>query len=394
MNTVRSIGPRTNKRMLPGQPLFLLPILLLLALPAVVQAQFLYTTNNGTITITGYNGPGGDVTIPSTINGLPVTSIGGFVFWQSSLSGITIPDSVTSIWGWAFYSCNNLTRVTIPSSITYIGTSAFSSCASLTAITVDALNSAYSSVDGVLFNHSQTTLIQCPGGKAGSYSIANSVTSIGDYAFYYCTSLTSVTILDSVISIGGQAFASCSSLTSVTIPNGVSRIWSGTFQGCTSLTGVTIPDSVISIGDEAFASCWSLTGVAIPDGVTSIGRGVFRACYSLKNVTIPDSILNILDYTFDGCIGLTNVTIGDSVTNIGYGAFNGCRSLTHVTFGRSLATIENVAFAGCYDLQRIYFRGNRPQLGGFVCVRRYIPRNEGVLLARDHRLGPVAVGQI
>ena len=149
-----------------------------------IKYDFTYTTNNGTITITGYTGSGGAVTIPDTINGLPVTSIGDNAFYYcTSLTSVTIPTSVTSIGDYAFYRCTSLTSVTIANSVTSIGNQAFADCTSLTAITVDTNNPAYSSVDGVLFNKSQTTLIQCPGGKAGSYTIPDSVTSIGDYAF-------------------------------------------------------------------------------------------------------------------------------------------------------------------------------------------------------------------
>ncbi len=137
-----------------------------------ISGDFTYTTNGNTITITKYTGAGGAVTIPNSINGIPVISIGTYAFW----------------------SCPGLTNVTIPSSVISIETKAFVGYASLTAITVDPLNSFYSSVDGVLFNKSQTTLIQCPGGKAGSYTIPSSVTAIGTFTFHYCTSLTSVTI--------------------------------------------------------------------------------------------------------------------------------------------------------------------------------------------------------
>src|SRR5450759_623024 len=140
-----------------------LPVLFLLATTAAVQAvDYTYTTNSdNTITITKYTGSGGAVVIPSTINGTTVTSIGEAAFFTNA----------------------SLTSVMIGSSVTNIGFGAFFACASLTAITVDALNAVYSSVAGVLFNKSQTTLIQCPGGKAGTYTIANTVTSIGDRAF-------------------------------------------------------------------------------------------------------------------------------------------------------------------------------------------------------------------
>jgi hypothetical protein len=151
-------------------------LLLLLTLPAALQAQFTYTTNNGAITITGYTGPGGDVTIPDTIDGLPVTSIGLIAFYAcTSLSSVTIPNSVTSIGSGAFRGCTRLASVMIPKSITNIAENAFGGCTSLTAIPVDALNPIYRSIDGVLFNKSETTIIQCPGGKAGTYTIPNSV---------------------------------------------------------------------------------------------------------------------------------------------------------------------------------------------------------------------------
>jgi hypothetical protein len=202
-----------------------LPLLLLLTLPAVVRAQdYIYTTNNGSITITGYKGPGGDVTIPDTITGLPVTRIGTNAFYNCfSLTGVTISDSVTNIGDGAFAGCYNLTSVTIPGSVTSIGYGAFDWCSSLTAITVDAQNASYSSLNGVLFDKSQTLLILCPRGKAGSYAIPDSITNIANSAFYGC-SLTSVTIGNGVISIGYEVFCKCSGLTNVTIGSSVTSI--------------------------------------------------------------------------------------------------------------------------------------------------------------------------
>jgi BspA type Leucine rich repeat region (6 copies) len=292
--------------------------LLLLTLPAVVQAQFNYVTNNGTITITGYYGPGGAVTIPSTINGLPVTSIGSSAFYHcTSLTSVTIPNSVTSIGGDGFFACTSLASVAIGNGVTNIEYEAFAGCTSLRAFTVDALNHFYSSLAGVLFDKNGTTLIQYPAGKAGtSYTIPNSVTKVGDWAFYL-SKLTSITIPNSVTSIGVRAFYNC------------------------YLTSAIIPDSVTSIQTETFFFCGGLTNVTIGNSVTNIGMSAFGVCIRMTSVTIPNSVISIETGAFSTCTSLTSVTIPNSVTGIG-----------------------NSAFGGCTNLTGIYFKGNAPSLGG------------------------------
>ncbi len=176
------------------------------------------------------------------------------------------------------------------------------------------------------------------------------ITGIGDFAFYMCRSLTSVTIPDSVTTIGKGAFNYCSSLTSVTIPDSVTTIGEWAFRYCSSLTSVTIPDSVTTIGSFAFSDCDSLTSVTIGDSVTTIGEEAFSGCSSLISVTIPDSVTRIGYYAFADCSSLTSVTIGDSVTTIGWHAFNGCSSLISITIPDSVTTIGDSAFSGCSSL--------------------------------------------
>src|ERR1035441_1785037 len=431
----------------------LLPLLLLLALPAVVQAGFTFTTNNGAITITYPSCLAGAVTIPSMTNGYPVTGIGDgafedcrrltsvtipasvtsigdeafdgcssltsvtigtnvtigasftsmgqyafgdcpsltsvtlgtnltdigdYTFYNcTSLTTVTIPNSVisigelafqgcygltnvtigtsvTSIGEMAFYQCDSLTNVTIPASVTNIGFIAFIDCTSLTAITVDTNNPAFSSVGGVLFNQSQTTLLQCPQGKAGSYTIPDSVTNIGDAAFIGCYNLTSVTIPNSVTSIEGQAFASCTRLISVKIGTNVTSIGDEAFSYCSSLTNVTIPGSVTNIL-VAFRGSSSLNAIAVDTNNPAYS--------SAAGVLFNKSRTTLVEYP-GGIAG--GYTIPSSVTNIGYDAFIGCTNLTSVTIGSSVTSIGDFAFDGCTSLQAVWFRGNAPDLGPSV----------------------------
>ncbi|WP_294747291.1 leucine-rich repeat domain-containing protein [uncultured Prevotella sp.] len=224
---------------------------------------------------------------------------------------------VTSIGNWTFYDCG-LISITIPNSVTSIGENAFAFCSGLTSVT-----------------------------------IPNSVTSIGKKAFYGCFGLTSVTIPNSITSIGSGVFQSCSGLTSIVIPNSVTSISEDAFYGCSGLTSITIPNSITSIGDYAFAHCSGLTSVSIPNSVTSIGRAAFQECFSLASISIPNSVTSIQESAFHNCFGLTSVIIPNSVTSIGSGAFYSCTGLTSVTFPSSVTSIGGGAFHGCTGLTSV-----------------------------------------
>ena len=404
--------------------------LLLLTAPAALQGQDLqdydYATNadDATIAILGYSGPGGDITIPATINGLPVTSIGYTAFYfNSSLTNVTIPDSVTSIGDDAFFSCTSLTSITIPGNVAYFGVWAFGQCASLTnALIANGVTSI-----GDLAFADDTSL--------ASVTIPASVGSIGEDTFFSCTSLTIVTIPAGVTNIGGGAFADCTSLTSLLFTGNAPTIgldefggdnnaivyyspgttgWSDfstnagvpavlwnplslsefdytTNAGCITITGYTGPGGAVvlpfavnglpvtSIGDGVFFET-SLTGVIIPGSVTSIGDLAFYGCSNLTNLTLPGNVTNIGPFAFYGCASLANITIpgsiGDAtfygctnlntatilagVTSIGDLAFFGCSSLASVTIQGSPTNIGESAFADCSNLNIVYFEGNAP----------------------------------
>ena len=297
-----------------------------------------------------------------------VTSIVYSAFYNcTSLTSITIPYSVTIICFSSFIDCTSLTSIKIPNSVTSIGDSAFGGCSSLTEIKVASENSNYVSVNGVLYNKYKTAIECYPAGKKGNnYKIPDGVTWIGDYAFYGCSSLTSVKIPNSVTSIGGGAFEQCVSLTNIEIPSSVTSINWEAFSGCTNLKSVTIPDSVTSIGGGAFEGCASLTSITIPSSVTSIGDSAFRSCTSLtainvttgnKNYLSVNGVLYNKDKTTIKCYPAgkkdKNYKIPDGVTSIGSSAFYGCTSLTSIAIPSDVTSIGGWAFDGCTSLTAI-----------------------------------------
>ncbi len=378
-------------------------VMFLLTITAKVQAgDFTYTTNvDNSITITGYVGSGGDVTIPNKIDGFPVTIIGNSAFYSCtniisvvigtnvasigsraftgchSLTNVIIPESVTSIGEEAFIWCDSLTSVAIPYSVACIESSAFASCTNLTAITVDESNSFYCSMDGVLFNESQSLLIQYPGGKVGSYTIPDNVTNIRDWSFVWCNGLTSVSIPSSVVAIGWAAFGQCVNLTGVYFEGHAPNLGSeSVFFGATNSTiyylpGTTnwtnpwggrptalwIPYNYLTNADNTITiSGYTGSGgdVVIPDTidgmpVTSIGDKSFLGIDSLISITIPGSVVDIGNMAFSYCWNLTNVVLGTNVVCIGSFVFSG--NQIHGIFVPASATnIGENAFSGVWEI--------------------------------------------
>ena len=257
-----------------------------------------------------------EIVIPSS-----VTSIGDGAFYGcNSLSEIVIPSSVTSIGNSAFSGCDSLSEIVIPSSVTSIGNRAFCGCSSLKYISIpksviglngnpfaewngklecSSPNFVYE--DDILFNKDKSRIIAFRNQNIESYVIPSSVTSIGDWAFSGCDSLSEIVIPSSVTSIGNSAFSGCDSLSEIVIPSSVTSIGNCAFSGCRSLSEIVIPSSVTSIGDWAFNGCDSLSEIVIPSSVTSIGNCAFSGCDSLSEIVIPSSVTSIGDSAFYNC---------------------------------------------------------------------------------------------
>lgn len=376
---------------------------MLLSAETEVQAQFIFTTNAGTLTVTGFAGTGA-ANIPATSNGLPVTSIASFAFHDTRPTSLTIPDTVTNIGSEAFVDCPTLTNVTIGNGITNlvdgafqysprltevtfgnrianIGNYAFASCALLTNITIPG---SITNIGQSAFDSSGLTSLTISGNNA----------DIGNFAFFRCTNLANVTIASGITNLGLEAFAYCGGLTNVTISSSVSSIAVGAFAACAKLVAINVDSQnafyssrdgvlfdksqtsliqfpggrtgvykvrgdVTSIGSEAFLGA-HVMGVLIPNSVTNLGAAAFEDCTDLASIRIPTGISNISGDAFAGCTSLTNIAISTGVASISGVAFFECTALQNITIPGSVTNIGSYAFEACNNLKDVFFAGNAP----------------------------------
>ena len=292
--------------------------------------DFGYTTNNGTLTVSAYNGPGGDVVIPSSFAGLPIVAIGDSAFaYNSFITSVVISPPVTSIGVQSFARCSRLSSVTIPE-----------------------------------------------GGVKG----------IGEGAFAMCDNLKSVNLPEGMLSVQSLTFFQCSSLSSITIPSTLTMIGSRAFNGCSSISNITIGANIFSIGEDAFAGCIGLTALEVNPSnsvYSSVGGALFNKAQSLLiqypggkegDFIIPSSVIDIADHAFQSCVGLTGVKISDNITNIGIWAFWGCANLSSVSIPATVTSIDSSAFDNCARLSNISVEALNPVYSSL----------DGVLFDKSH----------
>lgn len=268
--------------------------------------------------------------------------ISEYMFADTKLSEIVLPDQLDIIWQYAFKNCINLISIDIPKDVRDVYHNAFSGCSNLKEINANSNSHYFSTNNGALYNLNKSRLYICP--KAVTeFSVPDMTTEIYFGAFDDCTNLISVSIPNSV-KIIRDAFNNCTALTDVEIPENVQEI-SG-FKGCTSLSSISLPNGLVAIADYTFKGCSSLNKITLPNSVKEIGISSFANCTSLTSINIPDGVKAIESFIFEGCVNLTTVSISNSVTAIKGFAFQNCISLTSINIPSSVTVIENYAFTG------------------------------------------------
>ena len=303
---------------------------------------YIYNDNHDIVAIrlNGYSGSDTTLTIPATIEGYPVTIIGTFGK-NSTVTDVTIPESVATIDSSAFSSWTALQNVNILGSVGSIGHAAFDGCAALRSINLPSGLSVIS--DYAFYGCAALQDISIPSG----------VTFIGNRAFMGCTALSEIDLPDTVSTIGPYAFNRCTRLESVSLPASLTTLEEGTFNSCDALSDISLPAGLLTIGSSCFYGCSQLPAIDIPSGVREISTDAFRACSRLQTVTLHEGLVTIGNYAFYNCINLTGISLPDTVEILGRFAFYGCSQLADVALSQNLDSMGERAFYNCAALKSI-----------------------------------------
>lgn len=334
----------------------LLAALLTPSIHAATLGNFTYTDKGSTITIDDFTHYiKGDIVVPATINGKPVTEIGPSAFSACRrITSITLPESVTKIGMAAFSICDKMQSVNIPSGVTAIEDRTFEWCEDLQQLD---LPTGITHIGAGAFR-SCSTLQQL--------HLPASVTHIGAGAFQSCSSLKSFELPPLVTTFSQGMLESCMGLTNITIPSRVTRIEDGALAG-TGIKSLRIPKSVEFLGERQFYGCKNLRTVEIQTEIKEIGEMTFAFCDSLEKVELPKSVRKIGVAAFRDC-GLTEIPDAN-IREIGRKAFWNCNRLTSASIPKTVVRIDDQAFLGCDRMAGVRFDGDAPQMGAGVFDR-------------------------
>lgn len=358
--------------------------------------SYSYTENtDGTLTITAFLGTAEQladndytVTIPTELDGKPVSVIGQYAFGSGTkyfkdgevvsipnednhkkVQKVIIPYGILSIEDGAFYKSTSLKEISIADSVTKIGFGAFYSCSALESITIPG---SVTSIGSSAF--ASCTLLE-------NATLSNGIKSTGQGAFRGCKNLSSVSLADTLTSISAYTFAECDNLASVSLPQNLTSIGDYAFYNCRGkLTGITVPDTVKTIGTHAFEYCSKLSGIDLTNtAITSISDYAFSCCTSLKNISLPKDLTSIGDYAFIGNI-FESIDIPDSVTSIGKYAFSGCSYLTSVTIPDKITTLSAYSFTGTSSLKSLSLPAGLTKIEEGAFLQSHIRDYEGTTI--------------
>lgn len=337
------------------------------------SGDYSYIVMNNEAYIVKFSSTAASVTIPSELDGYPVTaiatdqawsSIGGAFENNSSMQTVVIPASVKKIDARAFKKCSGLQQVLIGDGVVEIGEYAFDNCDYMQRVQIKGTT---------LRTIGKGAFIGCD--ALDNFTIPESVTTIGADAFKYCTALSSIVIPDAVIEFGGGTFTGCTALAEATIGDGITELktngsdtggsdgWAdGTFEDCTSLAKVTLGSGLKTIGTDAFCNT-GLLEVTIPDNVETIGQGAFHGCHDMKTAVIGDGVKTMGNYAFKNCSSLEEVTIGNNVRTMGVQSFKYNTSLKEITIPSSVTSLGGGSFTGCTSLTKAVIGNGVPELG-------------------------------